>query len=33
MEEFRQLPDGKYTQVIYTLIKDEKYQEVITLLQ
>lgn len=32
MEEFRQLPDGQYTQVVYTLIKDQKYNEVITLL-
>jgi tetratricopeptide repeat protein 30 len=32
MEEFRQLPDGQYTQVVYTLIKEQKYNEVITLL-
>lgn len=32
MEEFRQLPDGQYTQVVYTLIKEQKYGEVITLL-
>jgi tetratricopeptide (TPR) repeat protein len=32
MEDFRQLPDVQYTQVIYTLIKEQKYREVINFL-
>jgi len=30
--QYRQIPDGEYTKIVYTLIKDQKYQEVITLL-
>ena len=26
------MPDGQYTQTVYTLIKDQKYQEVINIL-
>jgi hypothetical protein len=29
---FRSIPDGQYTQTIYTLIGDGKYQEVSTVL-
>lgn len=32
MEDYKQIPDGQYTQVIYTLIKEQKYNDVINLL-
>lgn len=28
MDNFRQVPDGQYTQTIYSLIRDQKYKEV-----
>lgn len=27
-DQFRAVPDGQYTQTIYTLIKEQKYNEV-----
>ena len=30
--ELKQVPDGEYTKVIYTLIKDQKYMDVINIL-
>lgn len=30
--QYRQVPEGQYTQIVYTLIKDQKYDEVINLL-
>jgi hypothetical protein len=27
--QFKAVPDGQYTQTIYTLVRDQKYQEVI----
>jgi tetratricopeptide repeat protein 30 len=32
MEPLKAVPDGQYTQTIYTLLRDQKYQEVITIL-
>ncbi len=26
--QFRAVPDGQYTQTIYSLVRDQKYQEV-----
>lgn len=30
--QFRQVPDGEYTKVVYTLLKEQKYTEVVNLL-
>jgi tetratricopeptide repeat protein 30 len=30
--QFRAVPDGQYTQTIYSLIRDQKYHEVIDIL-
>jgi len=30
--QFRAVPDGQYTQTIYSLVRDQKYTEVIQLL-
>lgn len=30
--QFRAVPDGQYTQTVYSLIRDQKYNEVITIL-
>jgi len=32
MDGFRSVPDGEYTKTIYSLIRDQKYHEVFSLL-